>query len=202
VAAAAPRCPAAEHLDRGGPARHPDRLGPVDRPGAYPDDPAHGARAALSIALAANIKLFPALIALYWLGRRDWESLAAFLVWGGLIVAAQLIVDANDTFAYFRTIGFDQVAEGSGLRNISPWTWFGQIGWLALLLAGCVAVLAAARTRWGWAAAVTVATLAPPRLLVYMLSSLLAGVRIPRVAGQPDPDDRTDPARAYARSFR
>jgi hypothetical protein len=32
-----------------------------------------------SIALAANIKLFPALIALWWIGRRDWRSLGVFV---------------------------------------------------------------------------------------------------------------------------
>ena len=31
-----------------------------------------------SIALAANIKLFPALIALWWIGRREWRSLGIF----------------------------------------------------------------------------------------------------------------------------
>ena len=48
-----------------------------------------------------------------------------------------------------------------------------------MVIAGGVATLALARTRWGWAAAVAFSVLAPPRLLIYMLSSLWACVREP-----------------------
>ena len=154
-----------------------------------------------SIAFAANLKLFPALIALYWLGRRDWESLLAFLVWSVLLVAAQLVIDGGNTFAFAKSIGFDQTGEPGVLRNFSIYT-VSPFAWIGLLFAGCIAILVAARTRWGWAVAVTVATLAPPRLLVYMLTSLLAGVRQPKAAGEPDPDDLRDPAAVYVRSFR
>jgi hypothetical protein len=154
-----------------------------------------------SIAVAANLKLFPALIALYWLGRRDWESLLAFLVWSVLIVVAQLLLDFNNTVGFVNAIGLGQVGEPGVLRNFSIYT-ISPIGWLAALFVGCLAILAAARTRWGWAVAVTVATLAPPRLLVYMLSSLLAGVRRPKEAGAEDPNDLSDPALVYTRSYR
>ena len=87
------------------------------------------------------------------------------------------------------------------LRNFSIYT-VSPFAWIGLLFAGCIAILVAARTRWGWAVAVTVATLAPPRLLVYMLTSLLAGVRPPKAAGEPDTDDLSDPAAVYVRSFR
>ena len=154
-----------------------------------------------SIAVAANLKLFPALIALYWLGRRQWESLLAFLVWSALLVAAQLVIDAPNTFAFTSSIGLGQTGEPGVLRNFSIYT-VSPLAWLALLFAGCIAILVAARTRWGWAVAVTVATLAPPRLLVYMLTSLLAAIRQPKAAGEPDPDDLSDPARVYTRSYR
>jgi hypothetical protein len=154
-----------------------------------------------SIALAANLKLFPALIALYWLGRRDWESLLAFLVWSALMIVAQLILDANDTFAFVKAVGFDQTGEPGVLRNFSLYT-VSPLLWLGLLFAGCIVILAAARTRWGWSVAVTVATFAPPRLLTYMLTGLLAGVRRPKLAGEPDPDDHADPAAAFVRASR
>ena len=154
-----------------------------------------------SIAIAANLKLFPALIALYWLGRRDWESLLAFLVWSVLIVAAQLILDANNTLAFLKAVGFDQTGEPGVLRNFSIYT-ISPLAWIGAVFVGCLVILAAARTKWGWAVAVTVATLAPPRLLVYMLSSLLAGVRRPKEAGVEAPDPVLDPAQAYVRSFR
>jgi glycosyl transferase family 87 len=154
-----------------------------------------------SIAIAANLKLFPVLIALYWLGKRDWEALLAFLVWTVLIVAAQLIVDVDNTLAFVKAVGFDQTGEPGVLRNFSIYT-ISPLAWLAALFVGCLVILAAARTRWGWAVAVTVATLAPPRLLVYMLTSLLAGVRKPREAGEPDPEAGIDVTSAYVRSFR
>jgi hypothetical protein len=154
-----------------------------------------------SIALAANLKLFPALIALYWLGKRDWESLLAFLVWSALLIAAQVVLDANDTFAFVKAVGFDQTGDPGVLRNFSIYT-ISPIAWVGLLLAGCLAILASARTRWGWAVAVTVATLSPPRLLTYMLTSLLAGVRRPREAREPDEDEMADAAAAMVRASR
>jgi Glycosyltransferase family 87 len=154
-----------------------------------------------SVAFAANLKIFPALLALYWLGRRDWESLLAFFVWSALLVGAQLLLDANDTFAFVKAVGFDQTGDPGVLRNFSIYT-ISPIGWVAALLLGCLVILAAARTRWGWAVAVTIATFAPPRLLTYMLTSLLAGVRRPRVAGEPDPDDQADAAAAIVRASR
>lgn len=151
-----------------------------------------------SIALAANLKLFPIVIAIWWLGRRDFESFAAFMVWGALLVVAQLLLDFNDTIAFFGSVGFDQLGE---VRNISPFTMSPEL-WFGGILVGALVTLALARTRWGWAAAVTFATLSPPRLLIYMLMGLLAAVRQPRAQGEPDPDDRSDPVAAYGRSIR
>lgn len=154
-----------------------------------------------SIAAAANLKLFPALILLYWIGRRDWESAAAFLVWSALLVLAQVVLEPGGSLAYLQTFGLDQLGEPGVLRNISPFT-LAPLAWLGLLFVGCAAILIAARTRWGWAVAVTVATLAPPRLLVYMLTGLLAGIREPKRAGDPDPDAPIDAAAAYRRATR
>jgi hypothetical protein len=137
-----------------------------------------------SIALAANIKLFPALIALWWLGRRDWESFMAFLVWSALLVLAQLLVAFDASLSYFQSVGFDQLGE---VRNISPFV-LSPYAWIALLMVGGLVVLLLARSRFGWAAAVTFGTLAPPRLLVYMLAGLLAAIRTPRPA-RPGEDD-------------
>ncbi len=151
-----------------------------------------------SIALAANIKLFPALIALWWLGRREFELIAAFGVWAMLLALAQVLLAPAESLAFLRSVGFAQIGE---VRNISPFA-LSPVAWIVLLFVGCAAILVSARSRWGWPIAVTVATLAPPRLLVYMLTSLIAAIREPRKAGEPDPDDLSDPARAYARSVR
>jgi hypothetical protein len=151
-----------------------------------------------SIAVAANLKLFPALIALWWLGRRDWESLLAFAIWSVLLVLAQLVLEPRGTMAFFGSVGFAQLGE---VRNISPFV-VSPLAWAAILMVGGVVVLLAARTRWGWALAVTLATLAPPRLLVYMLTSLLAGIRQPRRAAAVDPDQAPDAASAFVQASR
>jgi hypothetical protein len=151
-----------------------------------------------SIAVAANIKLFPVLIALWWIGRRDWESVAAFAVWTTLLVIGQIVLEPNGSFAFFQSVGFAQLGE---VRNFSPFI-VSPLVWIGLVMAGGLIVLLTARSRWGWAVAVSVATLAPPRLLVYMLTGLLAAIRQPRRAGEPDPDDLSDPAAVYTRSAR
>ncbi|NJD30002.1 MAG: DUF2029 domain-containing protein [Chloroflexi bacterium] len=151
-----------------------------------------------SVALAANLKLFPALLALWWLGRRDYESLLAFLAWAALLGLGQLLLERQGTLAFFGSVGLDQLGE---VRNFSPFVLHPAL-WVGLLAAGALAVLALARTRWGWPAAVALATLAPPRLLVYMLTSLLAALRQPKVAGVADPDADWDVASVFSRSVR
>lgn len=151
-----------------------------------------------SIAIAANLKLFPVLIALWWIGRRDIESFIAFAVWTLLLLLGQLLIEPGGTFAFFQSVGFEQLGQ---VRNISPFV-ISPLAWIALVMVGGLVVVLAARTRWGWALAVTLATLAPPRLLVYMLTSLIAAIREPRRAGEPDPDDLSDPATVYVRSVR
>jgi hypothetical protein len=151
-----------------------------------------------SIALAANVKITPVLVAIWWFGRRDWQSLVVFMVWMALFAAAQVVLEPGGSFAFFGNVGFGQIGE---VRNISPYVQSPTL-WIALVLVGALVTLALARTRWGWAAAVTLATLSPPRLLVYMLTGLLAATRQPRVAGEPDPQDLSDPVAAYSRAVR
>lgn len=151
-----------------------------------------------SIAIAANLKLTPVLIAIWWLGRRDFQSFFAFAIYASLIAVAQLVLAPDATFAYFRSIGFEQIGT---VRNWSPYEQSPAL-WFGLVLLGALITLGLARTRWGWAAAVTLATLAPPRLLVYMFTGLLATLRQPKAAGEADPDNPVDAATAYGRATR
>jgi len=153
-----------------------------------------------SIAAATNIKLFPALIALYWIGRRDWQSFFAFLGYLLLFGLFQLVLEPTGTIAFVNGgVGLGQLGE---VRNLSPYVWLSPLAWATLVLVGILVTTALARTRYGWAAAVTLATLSPPRLLLYMFTGLLAAVREPRLAGEPAPEGIPDAATAYARSFR
>lgn len=126
-----------------------------------------------SIALAANIKLFPILIALWWIGRRDAGAVAALVAWLVLFAGAQWLLEPAGSAAFFSAIGLDQTI---GIRNFSPFA-VSPVFWVVLMAIGGVATLILAPTRWGWPAAIILATLASPRLLVYMLVGLLAAVR-------------------------
>jgi hypothetical protein len=139
-----------------------------------------------SIALAANITLFPALAALWWVGRRDWQATIAFVLYSVLLGLVQLLVEPRGTVAFLGTVGLDQVGH---LRNLSPYAISPEL-WVALLAAGIAATVVLARTRWGWPAAVGLVTLASPRLLMYMLTSLLASLRQPAQANLPEPESR------------
>jgi len=143
-----------------------------------------------SIALAANLKLFPALVALWWIGRRDWRSLSVFAAWSVGLALLQLVLAPQATLDFLGTLTLDQVGE---VRNISPFA-VSPLLWAVLVGAGVVLALRLAPTRWGWAAAVALSVLATPRLLVYMLMTLLAALREPggTAPGTPDPRVRAD----------
>jgi hypothetical protein len=129
-----------------------------------------------SIALAANLKLFPALVALWWIGRRDWRSLAVFATWAAGLALLQFVLAPQATLDFLGTLTLEQVGE---VRNISPYA-VSPLLWTVLVGTGAVTALGLAPKRWGWAAAVALSVLATPRLLVYMLMTLLAVLRPPR----------------------
>jgi hypothetical protein len=133
-----------------------------------------------SLALAAHLKLFPALAALWWVGRRDWGGLARFGLWTGGLTVVQLVLEPRGTLAYPAFLATDQVGQVNSVSPYvaSPWLW------AALVVVGVVAALRWAPTRAGWALAVAISVLANPRLLVYQLSTLVAGLRAPDDRGQ------------------
>jgi hypothetical protein len=126
-----------------------------------------------SIALAANVKLFPALVAAWWIGRRDWPALGAFVAWMVGLALVQLVLEPQATMDFLGTLTLGQVGE---VRNISPYV-VSPVLWAVLVGAGALLAVRLAPTRWGWAAAVALSVLATPRLLVYMLMTLLAALR-------------------------
>lgn len=125
-----------------------------------------------AVALAANLKVLPALAAVYWLGQREWRSLAWFLGVGVGIVAFQFVVEPTATVDYLRFLSVDQVGDVNNLSPfaLDPWLW------LILVVVGGLVALRLAPGRWGWPAAVTFSVLATPRLLSYMLMTLLAAL--------------------------
>jgi hypothetical protein len=137
-----------------------------------------------SIALAANIKLFPALIAVWWIGRRDRRALGLFAAWLAGLAMLQLDLEPQATIDFLGTLTTEQVGE---VRNISPYV-VSPLLWAVLAGAGVVVTLRVAPARWGWAAAVGLSVLATPRLLVYMLMTFLAALREPAGPSVSIPD--------------
>lgn len=129
-----------------------------------------------SVALAANLKIVPAIAAIYWVGRRDWKALRRFVGWMAVLAVVQVILEPAGSLAF---LGFSSLAQVGAVINLSPYA-VSPVLWAALLVAGAVVAFALAPTRYGWAAAVTLSVLSPPRLLSYMLSSLLAAFGGPR----------------------
>jgi Glycosyltransferase family 87 len=127
----------------------------------------------LSVALAGSVKLFPFLVGLYWLARRDWRTLGRFVSWTVGLSLLQLVVDPADTLAYPGAISLRQLGS---IGNVSPFV-LSPLLWAFLLVVGVGVTIRLGRTRWGWGAAVALSVFASPRLFVYMLMSLLACLR-------------------------
>lgn len=145
-----------------------------------------------ALALATQLKLLPALAAVWWLGRRDWPSLSRFAAWLVGLTLLQLVLEPRGSLAFPSFLSLEQVG---GVRN---WSFFAisPVAWLAFIAFGTLIALRLAPTRYGWAAAVVLSVLATPRLLLYQLMSLLAALREP----DPAPDRAPVPAPARARS--
>ncbi len=132
-----------------------------------------------AIAVAGNLKILPVVVAVYWLGRRDWRALGWFVAWmvGLLVVSFVLEPAATIAFVGFSDLGQVGNVENRSLYAISPLLWVAfVIGLLAL-------ALRFAPTKAGWSLAVAASVLISPRLLLYQLSTLQAAVGAP---DQPD----------------
>jgi hypothetical protein len=131
------------------------------------------------IALAANLKLLPILVAVYWVGRRDRRAIGRLLAWLVGLVVLSFVLEPSGTVAY---LGFPDLAQVGNVENLSlyatsPLLWAGFVAGLAAL------ALRFAPRRAGWALAVALSVLASPRLLMYQFSTLQAAIR------PPDSDD-------------
>ena len=71
-----------------------------------------------AIALAANIKVFPALVALWWVGRREWRDLGIFAAWVAALVLLQFVLEPQATIDFVGTFTLQQVGQ---VRNLSPY---------------------------------------------------------------------------------
>lgn len=136
-----------------------------------------------AIAFAGHIKLFPILAGFWYVGRRDWHAVGWLVAWTVGLGLVQLILEPQATLDFIAALSLEQVGE---VRSISPFA-LSPLLWAVFVSVGILASLRWASTRAGWPIAVALATLSPPRLLSYMLMSLLAALREP---GRPRPAGR------------
>lgn len=129
----------------------------------------------LAIALAGQLKLFPVLVALYFVGNRDWRWLRRFLGWSLALVALQVVLEPRGSLDFLAVTNLAQVGQ---VNNLSVYA-VSPVLWAAACLVGAVVTLRLAPTRWGWLAASVFAVVATPRLLLYLLMATLAGLRRP-----------------------
>ena len=150
-----------------------------------------------AVAIAANLKLLPLLVAVYWIGRREWRQLGRLVVWMAALGVIQLLLEPTGTMAYLGFLNIDQVGQ---VRNVSLYA-ISPVLWAVSVLILLIVALRLAPSRWGWAAAVVLSVFATPRLLVYQVSTLLAGLGGPRSDAVPEarsnptggPDRRVSP---------
>ena len=133
-----------------------------------------------TIALAGHLKILPVVVAVYWVGRRDWSALRRFAIWMVGLTVVSFILEPQGTIAFFSfsDLGLVGEVQNRSLYAISPLLWAASV----VVLIGLS--IRYARTSAGWALAVTASVLVTPRLLLYQLSTLQAAVR--------SPDDRQD----------
>ena len=83
-----------------------------------------------AIAFAAHLKILPALVAIYWLGRRDWRAFATFVAWGLGLLAVSFVLEPAGTIAFLGFPDLGQVGdvENRSLYAISPWLWAAFVG--------------------------------------------------------------------------
>ncbi len=86
------------------------------------------------IALAANLKLLPLLVAVYWVGRRDLRALGKLGLWLVGLAALSLVLEPAGTIAF---IGFPDLGQVGNVENRSPYA-LSPLLWLAFvaMLAG------------------------------------------------------------------
>jgi len=119
----------------------------------------------LMIGLAASLKIFPILLTIVYLGRREWGRVALSLAAAGLLWAPAFLV--YDLRGYPTDAG----------QAAFLWSW--PPLYAVVVAAALVAASALARSRYAWLAAATAVALSLPRFFVYDVSYLLLGATPP-----------------------
>jgi hypothetical protein len=132
-----------------------------------------------AIALAGHLKILPVVVAIFWIGRRDWRAVGRFGAWLVGLAVLTFVLEPAGTIAF---IGFTDLAQVGEVQNRSLYA-ISPLLWAAFVVGLLVLALRYAPTKAGWALAVSASVLVSPRLLMYQLSTLQAAVRSPDDGG-------------------
>ncbi len=135
-----------------------------------------------AVALAGHLKILPVIVVVFWLGRRDWRAVGRFLGWFVGLTVVTFILEPAGSIAF---IGFSDLTQVGEVQNLSLYA-ISPVLWAASVVGLLVLALRYAPTRAGWPLAVAASVLVTPRLLMYQLSTLQAGVRSPDEPAHPD----------------
>lgn len=114
----------------------------------------------LWIAVAASLKLFPALFVLPYLGRRQWMRAGITGLLTAILIAPFLLYDLSH-----------YVTDAGGAALL--WNW--PAVYAVVVGGGIVASVVLARTQWGWLAAATTVALSLPRFFLYDITYMMVG---------------------------
>lgn len=149
-----------------------------------------------TVAFAGNLKIFPALAAMFWLVTGDRRQLIRFVGWGLALVGFQFVLEPANTLAYLQ---FEWLQPVLGVRSFSPLV-IHPLAYVAVLAVLVALIARYRRHALAWPLTVTLVVLAYPRLLLYQLTTLLAMFGgPPRAAdGAPDAGTAAEPVRPTA----
>lgn len=121
----------------------------------------------LWVALAASLKIFPLLLALVYVGRRDWWRFAVAVILTGVLWAPALLYDLSNYAV--------EAGQAASLYAV-------PVLYIIVAGAGVGVTLALAQTRFGWLSAATTVVVSLPRLFVYDVTFLMIGLDASRAA--------------------
>ena len=127
----------------------------------------------LAVAMAAHLKLLPALAAVFWIGRRDLRGFGRFVGWTAGLGLLSFVLEPTGTIAF---LGFTDLAQVGNVENRSLYS-ISPVLWAVSTVILVALAVRFAPTRAGWALAICLVVFASPRLLLYQLSTLQAAVR-------------------------
>jgi hypothetical protein len=128
----------------------------------------------LAIAACASLKMFPILLVLVYVGRRDWRSTATTMALGAFLVAPMLLYDLSqiDPQPLLTTYGLGTV----------------PVVWITGTLLGAALTLSLSTGRYSWLVGSVASLIASPHLFLHYFTMLAPAATASGVRERVDPE--------------